>query len=140
MTEDQLVSGCRAGDRLAQRTLYERTSERIYRLLLRLTRDHEDASDLAQSVYLRVFERIGQFDGQSQLTTWVYRIALNEALQHLRRRKTHLAHRAGVAHAAASRPRADGLADVEVRDALDSLPRRRQGRGAPAAHGRAQLR
>ena len=122
MTEDQLVSGCRAGDQVAQRTLYDQTSERIYRLLLRLTRDHEDARDLAQSVYLRVFERIRQFDGQSQLATWVYRIALNEALQHLRRRKMHLAHRAGLAHAAASKPRANGLADVEIRDALDSLP------------------
>jgi len=45
----------------------------------------EDAADLTQQVFLQVFERIGQFSGRSKVSTWIYRVAVNEALQHLRR-------------------------------------------------------
>ncbi|GMU23831.1 MAG: hypothetical protein AMXMBFR13_39090 [Phycisphaerae bacterium] len=89
MTEDQVIQGCRRGDREAQRTLYALTSDRVYRLVLRMTRNEDDAFDLAQDAYLRAFERIDQFDGGSTIATWIYQIAMNEALQFLRRRRTH---------------------------------------------------
>lgn len=88
MTEDQIVQGCRCGDREAQRALYALTSDRVYRLVLRMTRNEDDAFDLAQDAYLRAFERIDQFDGSSTIATWIYQIAINEALQFLRRRRT----------------------------------------------------
>lgn len=95
VTESDLAERCRTGDRRAQRELYDQTSERIYRLLLRMTQNHEAALDLAQDTYLRAFSRIGQFDGKSSLATWLYRIAVNEALQFLRRKKPiELTHRA----------------------------------------------
>lgn len=87
MTENQLVEKCRQGDRDAQRELYALTSDRIYRLLVRMTGNHDDGLDLAQETYIRVFNKIHQFDGQSRIATWVYRVAVNEALQFLRRRK-----------------------------------------------------
>lgn len=88
MTERELLQRCRKGDRQAQHELYARTSERIYRLLLRMTRSPDDAFDLTQETYVRAFGRIGQFDGQASLATWLYRIAINEALQFLRRARS----------------------------------------------------
>lgn len=85
MTESEILDGCRRGDRQAQRELYLRTSNRIHRLLLRMIRDSEAALDLAQATYLKAFTRIGQFDGRSAVATWIYRIAVTEALQYFRR-------------------------------------------------------
>ena len=87
VTEAEIVQHCRQGDRQGQRELYALTSDRIHGLLLRMTGDPDDAFDLAQETYLRAFDRIGQFDGGSSVATWLYRIAVNEALQFLRRRK-----------------------------------------------------
>lgn len=88
MNERDLVERCRRGERDAQRELYERTSERIYGLLLKLTHNTEDAFDLTQETYLRAFSRIRQFDGNAAIATWLYRIAVNEGLQFLRDRRT----------------------------------------------------
>lgn len=85
--EQQLVAGCKEGDRDAQRQLYDLTSQRIHRLMLRMTRSADDAFDLTQEAYMRAFTQIDQFDGRSSLGTWLYRIAVNQALQFLRRTK-----------------------------------------------------
>lgn len=84
MTEQDLVKRCREGDREAQRALYDRTSGPVYRLLLKMTANPDDAFDLAQETYLKAFTRINQFDGRSSVATWLYRVAVNEALQFLR--------------------------------------------------------
>ncbi len=86
--ERVLVEGCRRQDRSAQQQLYDLTSEKIYRLMLRMTRNADDAFDLTQDAYVRVFTQIEQFDGRASLATWVYRIAVNQALQFLRRART----------------------------------------------------
>lgn len=85
MTEHDLVERCREGDREAQREFYDRTSVQVYRLLLKMTANPDDAFDLAQETYLKAFTRINQFDGRSSVATWLYRVAVNEALQFLRR-------------------------------------------------------
>jgi len=87
-SEHDVVERCRRGSREAQRELFERTSERIYRLLLRMTGSADDASDLTQDTYLKGFAQIEKFDGRASIATWFYRIAVNEALQFLRRAKT----------------------------------------------------
>ena len=123
MTESQLVERCRQGDRDARHELYARTCDRIYRLLLRMTRNPDDAMDLAQSTYVRVFQGIEQFSGASSLTTWVYRIAVNEALQWLRGRKRRIrrdADRQGGPVTGAGTDAADTRMDVE--GALSQLP------------------
>ncbi len=86
--ERELVEGCRRQDRSAQRQLYDLTSEKIYRLMLRMTRNTDDAFDLTQDTYVRAFTQIDQFDGRSSMATWLYRIAVNQALQFLRRART----------------------------------------------------
>jgi RNA polymerase sigma-70 factor (ECF subfamily) len=85
MNEVELIRACRAGDREAQRELFERTSPRIYRLLLRMTGSEDSAFDLAQATYLRAFQRIYQFDERASVSTWLHRIAVNEALQFFRK-------------------------------------------------------
>ncbi len=87
-TEQDIVEECRQGNRQAQRELFELTSDRIFRLLLRMTGNKDDASDLSQETYLKGFTQIAKFDGRSSIATWFYRIAVNEALQFLRRAKT----------------------------------------------------
>ncbi len=82
-----MVERCRRGNRQAQQEVYSRTSGRIYRLLLNLTGSPEDAFDLAQDTYVRGFSRMARFGGRCSLSTWLYRIAVNEAMQFLRHRR-----------------------------------------------------
>ncbi len=85
MVEADLVADCQRGDRDAQRRLYEQYHAQVHRLMLRMV-GCEEAADLTQDVFLRVLQTISKFTGRSQFSTWLYRVAVNEALQHLRRR------------------------------------------------------
>lgn len=87
MNDRDLIARCRAGERDAQRQLFEQTSVRVYRLLLRMTGNPEDASDLTQETFVKGLQRLDQFDGRSAVASWFYRIAVNEALQFRRRQK-----------------------------------------------------
>lgn len=87
VNEHELVARCQRGDREAQRVLYERTCGPVFRLLMRMTRSPQTAEDLAQETYLKAFSAIATFDGRSAVHTWLYRIAVNQALQWLRRRR-----------------------------------------------------
>lgn len=60
--------------------------EAVYRIAARMTRRHEDADDLVQETFLRAYQSLGQFRGDSTASTWLYRIVTNLALNHLRRR------------------------------------------------------
>ena len=84
-TVDEIVSACKEGDRNAQRLLYERHNRDIYRLMVRMV-GLDDANDLTQQVFLRLLVNIAQFSGRSRFETWLYRVAMNESLQFLRRR------------------------------------------------------
>lgn len=64
------------------------SQERVYRLALRITRNTEDAEDVQQETLLKVHRKLGQFEGRARLTTWISRIAINEALMSLRKRRS----------------------------------------------------
>lgn len=81
-----MVARAAAGDRQAMRRLYEATVGRIYALMVRMV-GHQDAEDLTQQSYVRAFTKLNQFSGDAKFETWLYRLATNEALQHLRREK-----------------------------------------------------
>ena len=83
---DRLVLECAAGDQSAMRTLYEECADRVFALVRRMV-GASDADDVTQQVFLQVFRKIRQFSGQAKFETWMYRVAVNEALQHIRRRK-----------------------------------------------------
>lgn len=80
-----LLTGCRAGDRSAQRRLYDMCHSSVYRVMVRMV-GAQEADDLTQQVFLQVFRKMDQFAEHAEFATWLYRLAMNEALQQLRRR------------------------------------------------------
>lgn len=83
--DDLAAASCR-GSREAQQRLYECCRQRVYRLLVRMV-GLGDADDLLQQVFLQVFRSLSQFSGQSRFETWLYRVSINESLQHLRKQQ-----------------------------------------------------
>jgi RNA polymerase sigma-70 factor (ECF subfamily) len=86
-----LVERCRGGDRDAFRQLVERHSERVYRTAYALTGNAEDAGDVTQETWLKAWRGLRRFRGDSAVGTWLTRLALNAARDHLRRRQTRAA-------------------------------------------------
>jgi RNA polymerase sigma-70 factor (ECF subfamily) len=81
-----LVDRCKEGDMQAYGVLVAKYQDRIYNLVYRMTGRAADAEELAQEAFLRALERIGQFRGNSQFYTWLFRIAANLAISWRRRR------------------------------------------------------
>ena len=81
----ETLDGCRSGNRDAQRQLYEQCNHNVYRLAVRMV-GTQDAPDVTQQVFMQVFRKIDQYTGLSRFETWLYRVSVNEALQHLRKR------------------------------------------------------
>src|SRR3954462_12914347 len=77
--EDQFIEKLKRGDAAAFEKLVAERSGEIYGLLYRLTENAEEARDLTQETFLRAFQSIGQFRGDADLRTWIYRIAINQA-------------------------------------------------------------
>lgn len=82
----QLVEGCRRGDSEAFERLVRETYQPLYTLVFRLVGNHDDASDVLQETYIRVWRSVRRFRGQADFGTWMHRIATNAALTHLKRR------------------------------------------------------
>jgi len=86
--ESALVAGAKAGDAAAFTELVNRYERRIFRLAKHITQNDEDAEDVLQDAFLKAYEHIGGFQEQSKFYTWLVRIAVNEALMKLRKRKS----------------------------------------------------
>jgi len=103
--------------------MYTQTCARIYRLLLKMTANPEDACDLSQQTYVKAFARIDQFDGHSSVATWLYRIAVNEALQFLRRAKQTRVKLQAIATQRDAATNAEHTTEkLDVREALSLVP------------------
>jgi RNA polymerase sigma-70 factor, ECF subfamily len=87
-SETHLVELAQAGDEAAFRTLFEGHKRRVYSLCLRMTRSTADAEDLTQEAFLSVFRNIGSFRGDATFSTWLYRLAVNQVLMHLRKKRS----------------------------------------------------
>ena len=70
--------------------LVHQCDERVYRLALRITHNHQDAEEARQETMLKAYRHLDQFEGRSRFTTWISRIAINEALMTLRKRRDSL--------------------------------------------------
>lgn len=86
--ESSLVARAKAGEADAFSQLVTRYERRIFRLARNITQNEEDAEDVLQDAFLKAYEHIGGFQEQSKFYTWLVRIAVNEALMKLRKRKT----------------------------------------------------
>ena len=87
MDEKQLIARIRAGDPSAERALYDAHVDRLYRLVFRYVGEPDIAEDCVQETFIRAFQRIGDFRGDSALGTWLGAIAISMALTALRKRK-----------------------------------------------------
>jgi RNA polymerase sigma-70 factor (ECF subfamily) len=86
--ESHLLAKARQGDQAAFNELVTRYSRKIYRLAKHITQNEEDAEDVLQETFLKAFEHLANFQGQSKFYTWIVRIAVNESLMKLRKRKS----------------------------------------------------
>jgi RNA polymerase sigma-70 factor (ECF subfamily) len=86
--ETALVERARAGDAGAFTELVEKYERKIYRLAKHITQNDEDAEDVLQETFLKAYSHLSSFEGQSKFYTWIVRIAVNEALMKLRKRKS----------------------------------------------------
>ncbi len=105
--EMALVQAAKAGDISAFEELVKRYDRNVFRIAQHITQDREDAEDVVQDAFLKAYENLDQFQGQSKFYTWLVRIAVNEALMKLRRR----------------RPERTVSLDQEVVTEEDSIPR-----------------
>ena len=85
--ESALVAKAREGDGAAFSELVNRYQSKIYRLAKHITQNDEDAEDVLQEAFLKAYEHLDGFQGNSRFYTWIVRIAVNEALMKLRKRK-----------------------------------------------------
>jgi RNA polymerase sigma-70 factor (ECF subfamily) len=83
----ELLAACRNGDSGAFEEVVRGTYRQVYTQALRIVGDRQEAEDVAQEAYLRVFRGLAGFRGDAQFETWLYRIVANAALTHLRRRR-----------------------------------------------------
>lgn len=83
-----LVAQTREGDARAFNELVKRYEGKVFRLAQHVTQNREDAEDVLQETFLKAYEHLDQFRGDSKFYTWIVRIAVNQALMKLRRRKT----------------------------------------------------
>jgi len=84
---NELLDAARSGDAAAFQTLAARTAPVIFRRALAITSNHHDAEDVLQETLLKGFTHISEFKGNSQLSTWLVRIGMNEAIMTLRKRR-----------------------------------------------------
>jgi len=82
-----LVQAAREGDIAAFETLLKRYDRNVFRIANHITQNREDAEDVVQDAFLKAYQKLDQFQGNSKFYTWLVRIAVNEALMKLRKRK-----------------------------------------------------
>jgi RNA polymerase sigma-70 factor (ECF subfamily) len=87
LNEIELISRLKSGDAIAFRELIETRQSLVFNTVIGFLQNTEDAEDVTQDVFVKIFESITQFKGESALSTWVYRVAVTTALEFLRRKK-----------------------------------------------------
>ncbi|GHB79527.1 RNA polymerase sigma factor [Persicitalea jodogahamensis] len=87
MIDDKtLIKRIQAGDRHAFRWLIKSNERLVYGVIWKIVRNGPDAEDICQEAFLKVYEKLGTFNHESKLSTWIVKIAYNQALSHLRKR------------------------------------------------------
>ena len=85
--ETELIEKLKHGDETAFKAIVEQWQDMVYNTILGIVQNETEAEDLAQDVFIKVFEKISTFKGDSKFSTWLYRIATTTALDHLRSKK-----------------------------------------------------
>jgi RNA polymerase sigma-70 factor (ECF subfamily) len=122
-TERQLIRLAAEGDARAIRVLYDRYAPRVYAVVRRIAADEDLAQDYAQEAWIRAIRALPTFRGDARFSTWLHRIAVNAALQSLRRAETRTKRESPVSEEIPFAPeQADSLLQKRLQEALDDLP------------------
>jgi len=89
LTDDELVQACKRGDMAAFEELVARHRDKMFARAYRIVHQEEEAMDLSQEAWIKGWQRIGQFEGESSFATWMTRITINLCLDHLRRHQRY---------------------------------------------------
>lgn len=92
ISEQILIDGVKAAKPSHQKALYEQYASQMFRVCLRYASDHEEAEDMLQDGFIKVFRDIAQFRSEGPLGAWIRKIMVNTALSHLRKKKDHILH------------------------------------------------
>jgi RNA polymerase sigma-70 factor (ECF subfamily) len=90
LDDSQLLTALRQRDPTAFTQLFEMYSDKVYRLAVGLLEDEDEAEGVVQDTFMRLLERLHQFEGRSKLGTWLYRVAYNLSIDRLRQQQTVL--------------------------------------------------
>jgi RNA polymerase sigma-70 factor (ECF subfamily) len=123
MTEVQLIRQACEGHGAAVRALHERYAPRVYAVVRRIAGDDDLAQDYAQEAWIRAIRALPTFRGESRFSTWLHRIAVNSALQALRRCETRARREGPMPEEVAVGPQeSDTLLGTLLERAMDQLP------------------
>jgi RNA polymerase sigma-70 factor (ECF subfamily) len=123
MSESQLIQQAADGDARAVRALYDRYAPRVYAVVRRIAGDDELAQDYAQEAWIRAIRALPSFRGDARFSTWLHRIAVNAALQALRKAETRRKREASPPEQIPVAPKpGDALLQRRLERALDRLP------------------
>jgi RNA polymerase sigma-70 factor (ECF subfamily) len=123
--EADLVRRCQDGDEAAFRQIVERNQSKVYSIIYGILRNRNDAEDIAQQVFAKIYFSIKGFDFRSSLITWVYKITVNECYDYLRKQKVRkLVYESDLAEDDARTMENSSVA-VERRPAIDKRMERR---------------
>ena len=123
--EPTLIDRVRAGDAAAERQLYDTHVDRVYRLAFRMAGDGDLAQEFTQDTFVRAFERIRDFRGESAFSTWLHSVATSVILNGLRKVKRFRTRETDLddaGHVAGNRPEADPDLKQRLKVAIDALP------------------
>jgi RNA polymerase sigma-70 factor, ECF subfamily len=87
LDENEAIDKAKTGDAEGHEKLYRLNKPRVYSLCLRYTGNASDAEDLTQEVFLQVYRKIAGFRGEAKFASWLYRVAMNVTMMHLRKRR-----------------------------------------------------
>jgi RNA polymerase sigma-70 factor (ECF subfamily) len=83
--ETEMISGCGQGDQAALKEIFDKYHRKVYRVAYGVVRQREEALDIVQEVFIKLFRSIKNFKGRSQFYTYLYRMAMNTAIDHARK-------------------------------------------------------
>ncbi|MDX1315543.1 MAG: RNA polymerase sigma factor [Eudoraea sp.] len=89
-SDQHLIKRLKKGDNQAFRALIEQYKHMVYTLALRIVKNEEDAEEVSQDTFIKVYQSIGSFKGDSKLSTWLYRIAYHRSLDYVKKNKRKL--------------------------------------------------
>lgn len=128
-SDEELISSFLNGDKSAFNFIVRKYQKKVYMIIRKMVLDHDDADDITQEVFLKIYRSLGDFRGDSKFFTYIYKIAVNYSLNHLNRNKKILSRKSDIDNAFIRSD--DKIADEQmisndrtklIEEAIDTLP------------------